>query len=83
MPPGIVTTMSKIAVIRETGWTMKSAWFAENVISLSLVINFAQVKLTFCQSLRFRRKTGGKPFGGMGSDVQNSELAIGESLDNG
>jgi hypothetical protein len=34
-------------------------------------------------ALRFRRKTRGKRFGGMGSDVPNSELAIGESLDNG
>jgi hypothetical protein len=34
-------------------------------------------------SLRFRRETRGKRFGGTGSDVQNSELAIGESLDNG
>jgi hypothetical protein len=32
--------------------------------------------------LRFRRKTRGKPFGGKGSDVQNSELAIGDVVDN-
>jgi hypothetical protein len=35
------------------------------------------------KALRFRRKTGGKPFGGMASDVQNSELAIGEFTGNG